>query len=542
MSISAILSAPVIQASLSTLAIEAIVTTDIIAASVTASEPTVIQAMVSHEVVTTTVNEAAAINVDVMTSEILVSLAEQGVVNHSQLSGLSANDHPQYAVAGSDGQLQWNDSGSFAGTTGIIYDYDADNSVARIGINEPSPTAQLHLAEAGSGSGEFLTLETDDRVFGSDTGNWTFTSGGDWAISGGNMNRSGTTLTTDEAFFSLSELNSKMLADSGIGRELQDGDVFVIRMTVSTTTPGGLSIKWGSNSYALPASNQTGTHGSQHASIIADASQPLTISATGGWTGYVDGLVVYLRELPAERGIALGTHELIGTNGNNLSFGEGCLRYYDGARNTAFGWFALSDIYGGNDNIAIGQQALRYNMESDGNAAIGSYALLNYVGRTGSDGDNLAIGARAMQSTYWGSNNIAIGGGAGQYFDYGDYNIFIGDRSGLSLDTGDNNICIGRNTYLTDATDYQLNIGELIKGDMTSTDKQVNIDGGSGQSQNLLQLRDSSDNVLSAFRADGSWIPPQIADASAVSDSVYYSTDASKLVYKDSGGTVHTLH
>jgi len=43
------------------------------------------------------------------------------------------------------------------------------------------------------------------------------------------------------------------------------------------------------------------------------------------------------------------------------------------------------------------------------------------------------------------------------------------------------------------------------------------------------------------LRGDGSINPPTIADASAENNSLYYSSDQSKLVYKDSGGTVRDL-
>lgn len=41
---------------------------------------------------------------------------------------------------------------------------------------------------------------------------------------------------------------------------------------------------------------------------------------------------------------------------------------------------------------------------------------------------------------------------------------------------------------------------------------------------------------------DGSYIPPAIADSSAINNSVYYSTTQTKLVYKDSSGVVHDLY
>jgi hypothetical protein len=43
-------------------------------------------------------------------------------------------------------------------------------------------------------------------------------------------------------------------------------------------------------------------------------------------------------------------------------------------------------------------------------------------------------------------------------------------------------------------------------------------------------------------RGDGTIKPAQLADAAAVNDSIYYSTTASKLVYKDLGGTVRALY
>lgn len=56
----------------------------------------------------------------------------------------------------------------------------------------------------------------------------------------------------------------------------------------------------------------------------------------------------------------------------------------------------------------------------------------------------------------------------------------------------------------------------------------------------LLSLKDQVDR--GRIRADSAWQPPQIADADAVNDSVYYSTTASKLVYKNSAGVVNNLY
>jgi len=68
------------------------------------------------------------------------------------------------------------------------------------------------------------------------------------------------------------------------------------------------------------------------------------------------------------------------------------------------------------------------------------------------------------------------------------------------------------------------------------------IQGAAAQSANLLSFRNSAAATLSAFKFDASWQPPQIADSAASNDSVYYSTTAGKLVYKDGAGVVKNLY
>jgi len=55
----------------------------------------------------------------------------------------------------------------------------------------------------------------------------------------------------------------------------------------------------------------------------------------------------------------------------------------------------------------------------------------------------------------------------------------------------------------------------------------------------IFQGTSESDTLV---RGDGTIKPVQMADITAVNDSIYYSTTASKLVYKDPGGTVRNLY
>jgi hypothetical protein len=55
----------------------------------------------------------------------------------------------------------------------------------------------------------------------------------------------------------------------------------------------------------------------------------------------------------------------------------------------------------------------------------------------------------------------------------------------------------------------------------------------------IFQGASATDTLI---RGDGTIKPAQLGDASAPNDSIYYSTTASKLVYKDPGGTVRNLY
>lgn len=68
------------------------------------------------------------------------------------------------------------------------------------------------------------------------------------------------------------------------------------------------------------------------------------------------------------------------------------------------------------------------------------------------------------------------------------------------------------------------------------------IEAVASQTNDLLQFRDSSDNVLASVKPNGAISPATLADSSADNNTIYYSSTQSKLVYKDSGGTVHDLY
>lgn len=68
--------------------------------------------------------------------------------------------------------------------------------------------------------------------------------------------------------------------------------------------------------------------------------------------------------------------------------------------------------------------------------------------------------------------------------------------------------------------------------------------GGASQTADLLQFTDdySGTTVYARFNKFGLWQPPTSTNAAAPNNSVFYSSDNSKFVYKDSGGTVNNLY
>lgn len=64
----------------------------------------------------------------------------------------------------------------------------------------------------------------------------------------------------------------------------------------------------------------------------------------------------------------------------------------------------------------------------------------------------------------------------------------------------------------------------------------------SSATANSQEWQDNTGAVMAAMAKNGAFKPASLADASAENSTVYYSTTANKLVFKDSGGTVNNLY
>lgn len=68
------------------------------------------------------------------------------------------------------------------------------------------------------------------------------------------------------------------------------------------------------------------------------------------------------------------------------------------------------------------------------------------------------------------------------------------------------------------------------------------IQAYSGMTNDLVKMLDSAGSVTAAFSTGGAFKPASMADSAAPNGSLYYSTTAAKLVFKDAGGTVNALY
>jgi len=195
------------------------------------------------------------------------------------------------------------------------------------------------------------------------------------------------------------------------------------------------------------------------------------------------------------QGVALGYNALRGSTTNpvsgvsNVALGAYALELYTtGSYNTAIGAYADQNVTTGSYRTSVGYRAGN-NCLGNFNTFVGSYTgacvsgaaattestlIGNNVGRNNAGSYNTLIGNNIGSTNYvTGTYNTALGYQALRDMTVGsDNNVALGYLAGANLTSGDYNIMIGASTVAPNpAGNYQLNIGNVIYGDMTT--KQV---------------------------------------------------------------------
>jgi hypothetical protein len=110
----------------------------------------------------------------------------------------------------------------------------------------------------------------------------------------------------------------------------------------------------------------------------------------------------------------------------------------------------------------------------------------------------------------------------------------------VSSGVGNNLTIIGGSGVISGSGGNLILQGGIHAG--SGTPGKVVIQQVSGQTANLQEWQNASGTVLCSINTSGTFQPVSLADASAPNNSIYYSTTASKLVYKSSNGTVNNLY
>ena len=288
------------------------------------------------------------------------------------------------------------------------------------------------------------------------------------------------------------------------------------------------------------------------------------LNGANGNNAFGSGSMIYLTSGDYNNAFGEGVMPGITTGLGNCGFGEGVM--YNGTvtgdYNFGGGYLSLFSITSGSNNIGIGNEA-GYTISTGSNLlAIGYQAgkdatvagtFIGYAAGTDvSDGaNNVALGSQSLFVNTTGAGNTCIGTLAGRN-TAGSNNVQLGFNAGYSSNQS-GCVMIGKDAGYNNATDNVLYIDNsntanpLIGGDFTNN--RVGIGLAIASIAHALDVAGAGNStggwgIDGTMRVDGNgyFIPVSSADASAPNNSIYYSTDAGKLVYKDAGGTPRSLY
>lgn len=120
-------------------------------------------------------------------------------------------------------------------------------------------------------------------------------------------------------------------------------------------------------------------------------------------------------------------------------------------------------------------------------------------------------------------------------------NLFLRAGTPISPSTTYGNVIIADNGGSVSIGSTSL-VSKLFVLSATTTQKTIVARIASGQTVPAFEVQNNAGSALMAILPGGGIQPASMANASAPNNSIYYSTDVSKLVYKDPGGVVNNLY
>jgi hypothetical protein len=301
-------------------------------------------------------------------------------------------------------------------------------------------------------------------------------------------------------------------------------------------SPAGLySLDWSTEGYVyMPSAfliiNNNGPYGSNALEVTGNAS-----NAAGYFTDSTNTIITQLAT--DDYAILVNDDIAIDANSKKLYFGsaQNASICYDGSdliissQDSGFGVIKLANStqIGDGSLLVFGTDAdfsLSYNQGND-ELALSHLSVFTGDFAIKSDIMRLMFGASSDASIYYDGTNLVINPkeiGSG----------YVDVQGGLEVEDGSSVTSIS--TVYRELSDSSGNRSiDWDARDLYDAD---------GSTTRLSWTGDSVIINTLEVRSDGTIKPISLADASAPNDSIYYSTTQSKLVYKDSGGTVNNLY
>ena len=393
---------------------------------------------------------------------------------------------------GSNTQLQYNNSGSFAGSANLTFDGTnlllADEKELRIGGTDTltlrtktswghsyiESTEDLHILAdplyLGTAYGTtILSITSSSGGYASFYGNVQIYNQKDLNISGGDIyvsspgvitgNGSGLTHldladATNTGTVPTARLGSGTASSSNFlrgdgswatpaGGVSSDGS----RNTVGGTLAGG-NIASGAvdNTFFGHDAGGDVTTGDYNTMIGSEAGQ----QCTGDMNTLIGSHAGYIRE-GNHSGTMVGYQAGYNSNSNDTTLlGKKAGYNDDGTYNIYVGTECAESQGSGQSNIAIGYQALKYawggTRNGNNNIGIGKHCF-QYMLTSGYE--NVCMGTETGVGMTTGNHNVSIGLKKGREITTGYANVFLGKWAGQKNTTGYNNIAIGESCYGT---------------------------------------------------------------------------------------------
>lgn len=364
---------------------------------------------------------------------------------HSTLTGLSADDHTQYALLAGRSGGQTLIGGTASGgnltlqstshatkgkvilgsTSGVVFD-EVNN---RLGIGTVAPGNLLHLSQnTGIDGANPITLKIESNTVS--TGAWT--QGGTMGqilfdsldVSGGAGTRS--------AIKSIVEDTGG--ADSGLGFFTTTNGATGITEQIRISNAGNVGI-----GTTAPAQKLDITGGSVR---LDDTTTSTSGVVYKGATAFMHNF----HHPTGSTAVPAGYNTFVGELAGNFTMGSTATSVWHGSYNTAMGRSALQNNTTGFRNTASGYASLYNNTTGYNNMASGLQSLnANTTGY-----QNTASGMNALLANTTGYNNTADGYNAGRYIAdgatanaTGNNSLFLGYDTRALADGGTNQVVIG---------------------------------------------------------------------------------------------------